>query len=208
VTVQKPKALVFDLLTALLDSWSAWNRAAGSEDSGRLWRGRYLELTYDCGAYRPYEALVVEAAQAVGLPRSAPKLLLADWDNLAPWPEAPSVLAALKARGLRIGVATNCSNELGLRAAARCGIAFDATVTAEEVGFYKPRPEPYRAVLAKLAMETDDALFVAGSSFDVAGATNVGMRVVWHNRIGLPARPGPKPLREAGTLDATLAGLV
>jgi hypothetical protein len=40
----------------------------------------------------------------------------------------------------------------------------------------------------------------------VAGAAAVGMPVVWHNRVGLPARPGPKPLREAVTLDAILDG--
>jgi hypothetical protein len=35
----------------------------------------------------------------------------------------------------------------------------------------------------------------------------VGMPVVWHNRVGLPARPGPKPLHEAVTLDAILDGI-
>ena len=95
----------------------------------------------------------------------------------------------------------------GRRAAARCGIPFDAVVTAEEAGFYKPRPEPYRAVLAALNISADHALFVAGSSADVAGAAGVGLPVVWHNRVGLPARPGPKPLREAVTLDAALNGI-
>lgn len=67
-----------------------------------------------------------------------------------------------------------------------------------------PRPEPERAVLTALKLRADDALFVAGSSADVAGAANVGMRVVWHNRVGLPAWPGPQPLREAATLEAVL----
>jgi 2-haloacid dehalogenase len=204
----KPKAIVFDLLTALIDSWSAWNAAADGAEAGRRWRGRYLELTYDCGAYQPYEELVAAAAQEAELPPAAPAALLRHWDELAPWPETPRVLAALKARGLRIGVATNCSIELGRRAAARCGVSFDAVVTAEEAGFYKPRPEPYRAALAKLSVEANEAIFVAGSSWDVPGASAVGMPVVWHNRIGLPPKPGVTPLREAATLDATLAGLV
>jgi 2-haloacid dehalogenase len=206
--MQKPKAVVFDLLTALLDSWTLWNRAAGGQDAGRRWRGRYMELTYGCGAYQPYEELVAQAAREADLPSAAPAALLAGWDDLAPWPETKRVLSGLKAQGLRLGVATNCSQELGLRAAARCGVSFDAIVTAEEAGFYKPRPEPYRAVLAKLAVEPGDALFVAGSSADVPGATDVGMRVVWHNWIGLPKRPGPAPLRESPTLEAALAGLV
>jgi 2-haloacid dehalogenase len=202
------KAVVFDLLTALLDSWSVWDRAAGSALLGRRWRVRYLELTYNCGAYRPYEELVAESAVDSGLRSTAAAALRANWDSLTPWPEVPSVLASLRARGLRLGVITNCSTELGRRAAARCAIPFDAVVTAEEVGFYKPRPEAYRAVLAALDVSPDEALFVAGSSADLAGAAGVGMPVVWHNHVKLPAPPGPKPLREAVTLDAALDGLV
>ena len=63
-----PKAILFDLLTALLDSWSLWDRAAGSQQAGRTWRAEYLRLTYGCGTYVPYEAMVREAAQNVGLP--------------------------------------------------------------------------------------------------------------------------------------------
>jgi 2-haloacid dehalogenase len=201
-----PKAVVFDLLTALLDSWSLWDAVAGDQVSGRRWRARYLELTYGCGAYRPYEELVSEAARDAGLPATAPATLRAQWDSLAPWPEVPAVLAALRSRGRLLGVVTNCSVELGRRAAARCGIPSDVVVTAEEAGFYKPHPEPYRAVLAALNVDAHEALFVAGSSADVPGAASVGMPVVWHNRVGLSARPGSAPLREASTLDAALDG--
>ena len=203
-----PKAVVFDLLTALLDSWSLWNEAAGNEEDRRRWRARYVELTYACGAYQPYETLVAEAARDAGLPPTAAAALPALWKKLQPWPEAPAVLRRLKARGILLGVATNCSIELGRQAAACCGVSFDAVVTAEEAGYYKPRPEPYRAVLAALGVKADDAVFVAGSSADVPGAAGVGMRVVWHNRVGLAARPGPLPLREGRHLYAALEGVV
>jgi 2-haloacid dehalogenase len=205
ISAHMPKAIVFDLLTALLDSWSAWNAAAGNEDDGRRWRGLYLDLTYGCGAYRPYETLVAEAAHEAGLPAAAPAALLAQWDALEPWPEAPGILRALQLRGILLGAATNCSRQLGRRAAARCGVPFDAIVTAEEVGFYKPHPEPYRAVLAALGVRASEAVFVAGSSADVPGATDIGMRVVWHNRVDLPARAGPPPLRTGRTLNEAMA---
>ena len=204
--MSQPTAVVFDLLTALLDSWTVWDQVAGGQEPGRRWRARYLELTYGCGAYRPYKDLVAEAAGDAGLDAAAPAALHALWDSLSPWPEAPVVLAGLRAKGFRLGVVTNCSIDLGRRAAARCGVAFDAVVTAEEAGFYKPHPAPYRAALAALDVGAEDALFVAGSSADVPGAAGVGMRVVWHNRVGLPARPGPAPLREAATLDGALDG--
>ena len=58
MTQRRYDAVVFDLLTALINSWTLWNAAAGSEADGLRWRRKYLELTYGQGAYRPYESLV------------------------------------------------------------------------------------------------------------------------------------------------------
>ncbi|KAG1251675.1 hypothetical protein G6F68_012157 [Rhizopus microsporus] len=91
-----PQAVLFDLLTALLDSWTVWNRAAGSEAQGRAWRADYLRRTYGCGAYQPYEQLVQEAAAAVGLPASAPQALEAHWVELPVWDGARELLQALR----------------------------------------------------------------------------------------------------------------
>ncbi len=201
-------AVIFDLLTALIDSWSLWDAVAGGEAAGRRWRAQYLDRTFGCGPYRPYETLVAEAARAAGLPDSVSAALRARWDELAPWPEAPEVIAALRAKTIKLGVVTNCSIDLGRRAASRFGDCFDAVVTAEEAGFYKPRSETYAAGLAALGAPPEETLFVAGSSGDVGGAANAGMRVVWHNRVGLEPKPGPAPLREARTLDSALAGFV
>ena len=59
-------AVAFDLLTALLDSWSLWNDIAGSRDAGMRWRREYLRLTYGQGHYVDYEALVTDSATNVG----------------------------------------------------------------------------------------------------------------------------------------------
>ncbi len=193
----KYKAVLFDLLTGLLDSWSVWNRVAGGEEPGRRWRAAYLELTYGCGAYRPYETLVAEAAEQVGLPDLQPELER-QWDSLAPWPG----VEILKGLQTRLGVVTNCSERLGRAAAAKVGVAFDVIVTSERAGFYKPHPAPYELALRELALEPKEVLFVAGSGFDLIGTSRVGMDTYWHNRVGLK-RPGgaPPPLRESRTLD-------
>jgi 2-haloalkanoic acid dehalogenase type II len=191
-------AVVFDLLTALLDSWTLWNDVAGSPDDGMKWRRRYLEITYGCGAYRPYETLVREAAREAGLGECLGDELERRWDELAPWPEAPAVLARLE---MPLAVATNCSARLGRRAAERVGAPFKVVMTAEGAGFYKPRPEPYRAVLQALGTVPARTLFVAGSASDVPGAKVVGMPVYWHNRIGLPPRDQVVPDFHERTLD-------
>ena len=177
-------AVVFDLLTALIDSWTLWNAAAGSPEAGLRWRRKYLDLTYGQGAYRSYDDIVRAAAERSGVGVHCADELVRRWDELPPWPESVPVLGEL-ARRVPLGVATNCSIELGRRAAARCGVAFAAVVTAEEAGFYKPRPEPYLAVLGKLGTAPARTLFVAGSAADVPGARGIGMPVYWHNRMGL-----------------------
>lgn len=206
----RPKAIVFDLLTALLDSWSLWDAStpSGTPTEGRIWRGRYLEVTFGAGSYIPYEDLVRQAARDVGLPESAPAAMIRDWETLQPWPEVADVLGRLRARGYKLGVVTNCSTNLGHIAARRAGGTgdggFNAVVTAEESGFYKPAPEAYGSVLDMLGVKASDVLFVAGSAGDVEGATNAGIKVVWHNRVGLEKVGGAVPMREARTLDDAL----
>lgn len=202
-----PEAVLFDLLTALLDSWTVWNRAAGSETAGRTWRAEYLRRTYGCGAYQPYEQLVQEAAATVGLPASAPAALEAHWDELPVWEGARELLAALRPH-CRLGVVTNCSDRLGQRAARLLGVDWDVVVTSEAAGFYKPDPRPYELALSRLGVRPDNAAFVAGSGYDLFGTSKVGMRTYWHNRVGLTLPDGaPPPELESPTLDAALPWL-
>jgi 2-haloalkanoic acid dehalogenase type II len=194
-------AVLFDLLTALLDSWTLWNSVAGSEDAGRRWRAEYLHITYATGRYRPYETLVGDAAMAVGLPPSFAEVLSARYGEIAPWPEAPVVLGSLHHSGLPLGVVTNCSETLGRLAANRAGVPFGVVVTAERAGFYKPDPHPYRLALQELGVAPGRCLFVAGSAFDLFGTARVGLPTWWHDRIGMALPPGaPPPLDRHATL--------
>jgi 2-haloalkanoic acid dehalogenase type II len=202
VTGPKPRAVLFDLLTALLDSWSLWDEVAGDAALGHRWRLAYLQITYGEGRYRPYTALVGAAAAACGLPASATERLAAGYPRLQPWPEAPGTLAALSGR-VRLGIVTNCSEELAQVAAARVDARFDAVVSAERAGWYKPSPVPYLMALDALGVRADETLFVAGSAYDLFGAAAVGMKVFWHDRIGM-AMPdaAPPPLARRDTLSS------
>jgi len=198
-------AVLFDLFTALLDSQPLWNEVAGSEPAGARWREESSRLAHTAGPYRPFAETVEEAARLAGVPSTrAADLLRGMGERLGPWPEAPEVLGRLR-EGLRIGVVTNCSEELGQRAAARVGVRFDTVVTAEAAGAYKPRPEPYLLALDRLGVAPSRALFVAGSPADISGARDAGMHVCWHNRRRLPLGEHRAPDAELESLEPLVA---
>ncbi|AZR94645.1 haloacid dehalogenase [Bordetella trematum] len=189
--------VLFDLLTALLDSWTLWNEVAGSEQAGRDWRAAYLRRTYACGAYRPYETLVREAARETGLPPGMADALDARWGELKPWDGVVDVLHSLRATH-KLGVVTNCSERLGRLAADIPGVPFDVVITSEQAGFYKPDPRPYQMALDALGAPVSKTLFVAGSGYDLFGTSAVGMDTFWHNRVGLSLPAGaPAALAES-----------
>ena len=197
--------VLFDLLTALLDSWTLWNRIAGSEENGRKWRAAYLHRTYEAGRYRPYETLVAQAATEAGLPPGLAACLTARYHELKPWPEARDVLGTLRRMGLRLGVVTNCSEVLRATAVSCTGVEFDVVVTAERAGYYKPDSRPYQQALAELGTTASQCLFVAGSAYDLFGASKIGLPTYWHDRIGMKPPPNvPAPLAYHRTLHPLL----
>jgi 2-haloalkanoic acid dehalogenase type II len=174
-------AIGFDLLTALLDTWSLWKAVARHADLGMRWHAA-SQATLRGRPYRPFEEIVRDSAREVGVSASQAEEMLRRWGEFEPWPDTPEVLAHL---GLhRRFIVTNCSQDLGERAARKAG-AFELVMTAERAGAYKPDPRPYRAALEALGLTAARVLFVAGSAHDVGGASRVGMDVYWANRGGV-----------------------
>jgi 2-haloacid dehalogenase len=197
-------AVVFDLLTALLNSWKLWNTVAESDADGLRWRKAYLGLTYDCGSYQPYEQLVRRAAEVAGLPVRVADKLIECWGNVEPWNDVVRVVGTLSRR-VPLGIATNCSARLAGVAVSAVGVEFAAVSCAEMSRYYKPRPETYLNVLKKLGTAPERTLFVAGSAADVPGASQVGMPVFWHNRAALGFTvDSARPLAVSDTLQPLL----
>lgn len=191
VTTLDVDAVAFDLLTALVDSWSLWERVAGDVPLGRRWRTASLRLITAAGAYVSYPDMVRRAAIEVGLPVERSDALLASWSELRPWPEAPGILAQLAGR--RLAIVTNCSQALAEIAARSTGGDFELIMSAERAGVYKIDPRAYQAALDALGLPAQRVLFVAGSAHDVPGAGAVGMPVYWSNRQHLAVPEGAPP---------------
>jgi putative hydrolase of the HAD superfamily len=99
-------------------------------------------------------------------------------------PDVPPLLAALRERGIKVGV---LSNTLWPRAEhervfRRDGVLdlIDAAVYTSEIDWTKPHPEAFRAVLAGLAVaDPGRAVFVGDRPWDdIHGARSLGLRAV------------------------------
>lgn len=198
-------AVLFDLLSALLDSQTLWDDVAGDRQRGSEWRMHYLAAAATTGQYRDYVQLIRDSAQAAGVAPSRPDALVERWGELVPWPEAAAIIAEFASRS-KIGIVTNCSERLGVDAAAKIGVAFDVIVTAERAGCYKPDPGIYELAIREIGEAPERILYVAGSPYDVRGAAAAGMPVYWHNRLGL-ADPvaGSIAARTAASLDDSVS---
>ncbi len=193
-------AVGFDLLTALLDSWSLFADVAGGRELGMRWHAASQSLLRG-KPYRPFEDIVRDAAGVAGVERTKGDELVRRWGESAPWPDVPGILPRLGAYTRFI--VTNCSERLGALAAARAG-TFDLVMTAERAGAYKPDPRPYGAALDALGLRGKRVLFVAGSAHDVGGASRAGMDVYWANRGRVPPPSDGKAIR----VEEDLRGLI
>jgi FMN phosphatase YigB (HAD superfamily) len=153
-----------------------------------------------CSDERPDAGLYKLRAPAADRPCSC----LTPWPG-PDWPAFPdsaAALARLKAR-FRLGVLTNCDDDLFAASNRRLGVAFDWIVTAQQVRSYKPDTRNFAALFGRLAadgVQPERILHVAQSLFhDHAPAKRLGLTTVWidrrHGRPGfgatLPAEARP-----------------
>ena len=124
---------------------------------------------------------------------------VADWPA---FPDSASALARLKRR-YRLGVITNCDDDLFAASDAKLGVEFDWVVTAEQVGAYKPSERNFEVAFERLGLPRERILHVAQSLFhDHVTAKRLGLATVWIDRRGGREGSGATPVAEAAP-DAT-----
>ncbi len=119
--------------------------------------------------------------------------LLALYRELEAYPEAPAMLAALKAAGLGTAILSNGSPEMLDAAVTSAGIGgvLDAVLSVESVGVFKPHRSVYDLVGAHFRVAPKDVLFVSSNGWDAAAAAAYGFRTAWVNRAGEPMEKLP-----------------
>jgi 2-haloacid dehalogenase len=203
-------ALTFDCYGTLID-WEAGILAALrgvvpelARVDGETLLDEYAnaEAALEAGPYRRYREIAGEAMATVARAHGAeptPADVARLGGSVVDWPAFPDshdALVRLRTR-FRLGVLTNCDDDLFAASNARLGVAFDWIVTAQQVGSYKPNEQNFAALVERLGADgvpRTRILHVAQSLFhDHAPAQRLGFRSVWidrrHDHPGSGATP-------------------
>jgi 2-haloacid dehalogenase len=212
------KACVFDAYGTLFDFAAAARRCEdelGDRTSAltTLWRDKQLQYTWlraTQGRHADFWQVTGDALdyalETLQLTRPELRRRLMDlYLTLDAFPEVPDVLGKLKAAGLRLAILSNGTPQMLAAAVDGAGLAglFDAVLSVEEVGVYKPHPKVYQLALDRLGLPAHAIAFQSSNAWDAYAASAFGMRVVWCNRYGQrPERLPGAPDGEIGTLSA------
>ncbi len=140
------------------------------------------------GDFHPFSELAAGALRTtlaqLGLDpaRSEPLDALRELDA---YEDAAEALALLRDAGLEVAVLTNGGAEDTEHLLERSGLAsyVQQIVTVEEAGRYKPDRAPYEQLLQRLRRGPEGVAFVAAHAWDCLGASSVGLRAVWIDRL-------------------------
>jgi 2-haloacid dehalogenase len=202
------EALTFDCYGTLID-WESGLLAALrtilGERGHRLSDDQLLEAharheaRWESGPYCPYREVLartlrdmladfgVEATDDEGRLYAES---VADWP---PFPDSPAALVRL-ARRFRLGVITNCDDDLFEHSRARLGVDFEWVITAQQARSYKPSPHNFELALQTIGLPRESILHVAQSLYhDHVPAKSLGLATAWidrrRNQPGFGATP-------------------
>ena len=210
-------ALTFDCYGTLID-WETGILAAlravtsDHDDEALLAAFARHEADLEAGPYLRYRDVLRGCLKALGEElgfATTDAQLDAFGGSVADWPafdDSPAALAKLQTR-FKLGVITNCDDDLFAASNARLGVELDWVVTAEQARGYKPRTENFEFAFARMDVPRERVLHVAQSLFhDHVPAKALGLTTVWIDRRQGRAGTGATPPAEA-TPDLTTPDL-
>ena len=109
------------------------------------------------------------------------------WHRLSPWPDTVAGLNRLKTKFV-ITTLSNGNVSLLTNMAKNAGLPWDAILSAELAGHYKPDPEAYLKAVDLLSLQPEQVMMVAAHPGDLRAAARVGLRTAYVIR---PLERGP-----------------
>ncbi len=213
------RACVFDAYGTLFDVDSAVQAyreriGAVSDALSVLWRHKQLEYTWLrslMGRYTDFRTVTTEALEYALAAHAIVDIglradLMAAYDTPHAYPDVAPALARLRERGLTLAILSNGTPDMLEAAISGTGLSgtFDAVLSVDPLGVYKPDPRVYRLAVEHLGTKPGAILFHSSNGWDVTGAACFGLRTAWINRSG--QTPERLPCRADVTLDS-LAGI-
>jgi len=203
------RACVFDAYGTLFDFASAAAACPDIEADQRaaltaLWRDKQLQYAWLRslqGRYADFWQVTGDALDFAldSLGMATPALrdrLMGLYRTLAPFPEVPGVLRALRRAGFATAILSNGSPQMLEAAVAGAGLSemFDAALSVDAVRVFKTDRRVYQYALDRLGLQASQIAFQSSNGWDAHAASDFGMRVVWCNRTGerrerLPGAP-------------------
>jgi 2-haloacid dehalogenase len=146
------------------------------------------EAAVEAGPYLAYREVLARAARGVaagcGVTPTVVELA-AFGGSVGEWPAFEDSADALRrlAERFRLGVITNCDDDLFAASNRRLGVTFDWVVTSQQVGSYKPSLRNFEVALARIDVPSERILHVAQSLFhDHVPARSMGLATAWIDR--------------------------
>jgi 2-haloacid dehalogenase len=212
---------VFDAYGTLFDVHAAAARqreviGANWERLSQTWRQKHLEYSWihaQTGVHVPFWILTERSldfaiASVGGVPAGVREELLAAYRKMDAFTEVPAVLAALKKRGAKLAILSNGDPDMLADAvsAAKLDGVFDAVISVQDAGIFKPSMRVYQLVLDRFGGQPAGVTFMSSNRWDVAGAKVFDFQTVWINRSGAPEEYPDMPAgRVARDLNALIA---
>ena len=200
------QALVFDAYGTLFDVHSVLRRCESffpgqGAALSQLWRAKQLEYTWQrslMGRYAPFSTVTREAlayaCEALALELTAERMeaLMGEYNMLAPFADVEPALARFAS--FKKAILSNGSPDMLAPLVENSGLKFDAVLSVDAVGAFKPAPEVYELAVSRLDLAREEIGFVSSNCWDALGAKSFGFIAFWINRAGAPAdRLGLRP---------------
>ncbi len=106
--------------------------------------------------------------------------------DLQPYPDAVEGLRAVGARYKLVALSNGEQWYLEMLLSNNVPVEFDAIISVDQVGAFKPSPGIYRKAVQRLKCEPGEIMMVAAHSFDILGAQACGFKAAYVNRYNLP----------------------
>jgi 2-haloacid dehalogenase len=210
------RACVFDAYGTLFDVGDVAlavmeKTGVDSKAFSDLWRSRQLEYSWvraitghHVDFWQVTRDALDYALESFGLSVSAlTSPVMEEYLHLPVFPDVIPTLEQLRASGLRLAVLSNGTVHMlsAIVAHAKVTEYFEALLSVEEVGIFKPHPRVYALASERLSLPVEQISFVSSNGWDAWSAKAFGFRVVWCNRRAQPReRLTPAPDGEVADL--------